>query len=394
MTDSFLLFYTKGMKEEKHLVIKKTSKNERERAVLLGLVDYYIKTGKAVGSNTLKETEFHDLSSATIRNYFANLEEAGYLSQQHTSGGRIPTNRAFRVYAEAFAEPKALGPEWIRAFEGIHQEETQEVAGLLHHSMEQLSELTGTAVFLSAPRFDQDYVIDIRVVSIDSKRCLFVLVTDFGVIRTEVLSLDKKLTSLATRRMEQYFRWRLTGLEKPENFEAEEEVLAQKVYNELMMRFLVNYSNYYEEEVLRTGFSKMLAYPELQSPEQLAQSLALFENTTSMRLLMRECSTMNHLRFWIGEELKTFSVEAEGCAVLAMPYRINQQVAGAVGLLGPVRIPYPELFQALQAFSDSLTAALTRSLYKFKISYRQPQAAAYPVLAQSQTLLLESRSDR
>lgn len=394
MTFSLGLFYTKDMKEERKVPIKKTSKNEREWAVLLGLVDYYIRTAKPVGSNTLKETEFQDLSSATIRNYFANLERDGYLVQQHISGGRIPTSRAYRAYADIYRQETPFSAQWLEALQVLSQEETQEVASLLLRSIDLLSDLTNTAVFLSAPRFDHDYITDIRVVSLDTRRCVFILVTDFGLIRTEVLYLEKKLTTLTAKKMEQYFHWRLTGVDKPEHMESEEEGLGQKIYNELMMRFLVNYTNYREEDVFRTGFAKMLAYPELQIPDVLAQSLALFENTTNMRLLLRECAKMQQSRCWIGEELQTFSLDAPGCAVMAIPYRINQQVVGAVGLLGPLRIPYRELFGALQCFSDCLTATLTHSLYKHKITYRQPQEKASPALIQSPTLLLEVNPQR
>ena len=79
------------------MAIKRVGKQDRERKVLLGLVEYYIQTGKPVGSNALKEAGFGDLSSATIRNYFANLEEAGYLTQSHSSGGRIPTFLGYRI---------------------------------------------------------------------------------------------------------------------------------------------------------------------------------------------------------------------------------------------------------------------------------------------------------
>ena len=87
---------------------KKTGKTVRERKVLFGLVEHYIKTGKPVGSHALKEAGFEELSSATIRNYFANLEEEGFLNQQHSSGGRIPTNRAYRLYAQEFLHNKEI----------------------------------------------------------------------------------------------------------------------------------------------------------------------------------------------------------------------------------------------------------------------------------------------
>src|SRR5690349_18344642 len=79
---------------------KRPAKDQRERLVLLGLVDLHLSSGKPIGSNTLRENGFENLSSATIRNYFMKLEEDGFLKQQHSSGGRIPTEKGFRLYAQ------------------------------------------------------------------------------------------------------------------------------------------------------------------------------------------------------------------------------------------------------------------------------------------------------
>src|SRR5579872_5172493 len=84
----------------KSLPAKKLPKTDREQAVLLGLVELYLRTGKPIGSQTLQENGFESLSSATIRNYFSKMEEKGLLKQAHTSGGRIPTEKAYRLYAD------------------------------------------------------------------------------------------------------------------------------------------------------------------------------------------------------------------------------------------------------------------------------------------------------
>src|SRR5262245_56440636 len=93
-----------AVKNLKPLALKRSNKQDRERMVLLGVIDYYLNTCKPVGSNALKEAGFEDLSSATIRNYFAALEEDGYLIQQHISGGRIPTSKAFRIYIHTYLD--------------------------------------------------------------------------------------------------------------------------------------------------------------------------------------------------------------------------------------------------------------------------------------------------
>lgn len=371
----------------KTLSQKRTGKQEREFKVLIGLVDYYIKTGKPVGSNTLKEAGFDNLSSATIRNYFAILEEEGYLIQQHTSGGRIPTNRAYKAYAQECIEQKSDTLKDNEQIKALRQSETKEIAAYLLNAAELLSNLTNTAVFLSAPRFDHDYVIDLKLVAIDSSRCLCVIVTDFGVVQTEILYIDKKLSSFSAKRVEAYFHWRLTGRDKPENLSKEEEKLAQTFYNELMVRYIVGYSNFTDEEVHRTGFSKLLTYPDFHEPSVLSPSLSLFENVHSMRLLLKECSKSDQLKVWIGEDLAPYSSTIPECSVIAVPYAINQQSVGAIGILGPVRMPYGQLFPLLQAFADAISEALTRNIYKYKISFRQPQQESLDILKAEHRLL-------
>lgn len=367
------------------LSIKKLPKRDREQQVLFGLVDYYLKTGKPVGSHTLQEAGFDHLSSATIRNYFARLETDGLLSQAHASGGRIPTNRALRLYATAHLD-NSIADETV--FSSIKENESREVAAFLQDAAEKLSTHTQMAVFLSAPRFDQDYVVGIKLVSIDNNRCLCVIITDFGVVRTEIVYLEKKLSLLALKRLESYFHWRLTNQDKPENFEKEEEDLAQKIYNEMMMRFLVSYSNFVDSELYRTGFSKLLNYPDFLNATDLAEGLGLFENAHNMRLLVRECCKHNCLRFWIGDDLSTYVGSPPNCTVMAIPYSINKHTVGAVGLLGPIRVPYCELFGILRSFSTNLSDTLTRNLYKFKITFRQPHARMLAIQQTGERLML------
>lgn len=361
---------------------KKSSKTDRERKVLLGLVEHYIQTGKPVGSNTLKEFGFEDLSSATIRNYFAHLEEEGYLQQQHTSGGRIPTDKAFRLYALESLNEKRTN---TISFQSLNKHSTRAVTSLLQEAAEELASLTKTAVFLSAPRFEQDFIVGIKLLVIDANRCLCILMTDFGEIRTEVLYTEHKLGAIASKRLEAYFNWRLTGQSKPEHLSKPEEELGQKLYNELLVRYIVGYTQFNEEDVYRTGFSSLLTYPEFQDPATLARSLALFENTHGMRLLLKECSKFDQLKFWIGDDLTKYSAQATpDCCVIAIPYYVNSKPVGAIGVFGPLRLPYRSLFQTLNQFSEQLSKNLTNTLYKFQIALRQSQAdtliSKYPTL--------------
>lgn len=346
----------------KELVSKKTA---REMGVLFGLVSLYIESGKPVGSQTLLENGFKNLSSATIRNYFAKLEREGYLVQPHTSGGRVPTEKGFESYvahllAEGLHFPldeEALG----QALAGS----TEEIASYLSRVAEKLSDLSQCAVFLSAPRFDQDFIREVKLVQVDPTRLLSVAITDFGLVKTELIYLDQPVALPFLRTTEEYFAWRMNKGEKP-FFASEKEAKAgARIYNEVMVRHLVGYANFSQEDIVRTGLAKLLNFPEFTDAMRLTASLSLLEDEAKMRSILREAK---ELKVWIGSSI----MQETDIAVIAAPYKIHDRICGAIALLGPMRLPYLPLMALLERFAANLSHHLTDTLYKFKISFRQP----------------------
>lgn len=380
----------------KSLPSKKPSKTDRERAVLIGLVDLYLKLGKPIGSQTLQDHGFESLSSATIRNYFSKMEEDGYLKQQHTSGGRIPTSKAFRLYADDSLHQGLIEQEQAEALgEVLQQKETQEVMSLLQKGIETLSEATQCAVFASAARFDQDFIQDVRLLRLDPTKVLAVLITDFGLIRTETIYLDRPVENDFLAISEKYFLWRMSKGEKVVFASEADAKVAQRIYNEVIVRHVVGYVNFPEEDLFRTGLSKLLAYPEFNDPTALASSLSLLEDPVHMRTLLRQCCKNGEMTSWIGEELAPYISSSAECTVIAIPYKINQTIAGAVALLGPTRIPYRNLYGLLQLFSEQISDMFTRSVYKFKITYREPTAlGARRIETEETSIQLENKTKK
>lgn len=358
----------------KSLSSKKPSKNDREQAVLLGLVELYLKLGKPIGSQTLQDHGFESLSSATIRNYFSKLEELGLVKQPHTSGGRIPTAAAFRLYAQTFRDQGVVEQHQIDSLQQKLGQPSQAIAAELHLAAELLSELAQCAVFVSSPRFDQDFIRDVKLLSLNAEKLLAVLVTDFGLIRTETIYVDRPIDAAFLSTCEQYFLWRLNKAEKVPFANEAEKKLSQRIYNEVIVRHVVGYVNFPEEDIFRTGLSKLLSYAEFSDPTALASSLSLLEDKTQMRTMLRSCCQKGEMTSWIGEELDSYIPPGADCCVLAVPYRIHQNISGAIALLGPMRLPYRNVFGLLQLFAEHIENILTRSLYKFKITYRQPTA--------------------
>jgi heat-inducible transcriptional repressor len=353
----------------------KPTRSDKEKTVLLGLVDLFISSGKPIGSNTLKENGFDHLSSATIRNYFVKLEEEGYLVQHHASGGRVPTDLALKLYALNYKNQPKLTKEDKSLISSLLEKETKEVSSFLMKTIETLSELSGCSAILLAPRFDQDFIKKIQVLQIDELRALCVISTDFGMVHTEILFTPKSFSIEETKQIETYFQNRL----KSESTHIEDDFIeqfAKRAYNEVVLRHVVHYTNFEQQDIYRTGFAKLLNYPEFQDISLLATSLNLFENTHVLRSLLNESFDNQSLKFWIGRDLSHYLLQPTSSCFIAIPYKINQKVVGVIAVLGPQRIDYKHIFGLLEEISNRLTTTLTQSLYRHKISYRQPETSA------------------
>ncbi|MEI6242537.1 MAG: heat-inducible transcriptional repressor HrcA [Chlamydiota bacterium] len=380
----------------KRKTTKHFSKKDKEKSILIGLVKLFIQTGKPIGSNSLKESVLDDVSSATIRNYFGKLEHLGLLKQQHSSGGRIPTYKAFREYANFALDSLSTSDKEQKYFSKLLTMETREIASYLHSAIELLSEYLNCSVFLSAPRFDQDFVQDIKLLFLESNKTLAVLITSFGLIKTEIIYSPKPLTPENIDQMQQFFLWKLGRLEKPKKTSDSLLKLFQYFYNEVMVRHVISYAHFSTEDLYKTGLAKLLSYPEFNDPASLANHLSLFENPNHMLSLLRECMKMNRLTSWIGEELASISSDMKESTIITIPYSINQMTAGAIGILVPMRIPYEKFFATLTLFSSLLSNALTKSIYKYKISFRTPSSKNETdySLEISPSILLENKSTK
>ena len=173
-----------------------STKDEKEKAILFSLVESYILENKPIGSSFLKESILKDISSATIRNYFSKLEKDGFLQQLHTSGGRIPTDKAYRAYVDVL---KNLDKKNIENIEDIpidkEKNEQKELFNFLNKCIEILAKKTNLCAFISTPRFDQDFIQNIKLVKLDKEKILCIVITDFGIIKTETLYLEKEISN-------------------------------------------------------------------------------------------------------------------------------------------------------------------------------------------------------
>jgi heat-inducible transcriptional repressor len=130
------------------------------------------------------------------------------------------------------------------------------------------------------------------------------------------------------------------------------------------------------DEVYKAGFSKLLLYPEFHDPEILSNTLSLFENSSLIKPLFDETFTQEKTKFWIGDDLAAYISPPYYASLIAVPYQIGEKTVGVLATLGPDRLPYGKVFSILENAARYLSDNLTKSLYKFKLTYRKPKSKA------------------
>ncbi|NGX56394.1 MAG: Heat-inducible transcription repressor HrcA [Candidatus Anoxychlamydiales bacterium] len=370
---------------------KKLTKEDKETNILLGLIDLYIKSNAPIGSNFLKENFFKDMSSATIRNYFSKLEEKGYLEQVHISGGRVPTSKAFKKYAEKNLDHKNIDKKDLDFLNQELIQDSKKITDFLIKSAESLSNLVNASVFLSLPRFDQDYISNIKLILLEDNKILCVIVTDFGMIKTQTLYIKKNVSEKLLSKIEEFFLYRMSKANKP-FLMPEEKRIATHLYNEIMIRYVVGYASCNSEYIYKTGLSKLLSYDEFKDPIKLAECLSIFENSTKMNQILLDTIKNNQISFYIADDLLKFDIESQNSSIICMSYKINEIIAGAVVLLLPIRAPYKKIFAILKEYTKNLSNTLTKNIYKYKISFHSPLDKDLKKLNKNNSILLEDKS--
>lgn len=369
---------------------KKELKEQRQTTILHGLVELFLTTGKAVGSATLQESGFDHISSATIRNYFSKLEEAGFLRQNHSSGGRTPTKEGLESYIASILDVSSVANSDSAILNKALSSDSKEIVSQLQTSAEVLSEVTNHAVLISSPRFDQDLIIKIKLSKIDDKRVLCIMVTDFGLIHTELLYLPHKLSSFAIKRMEAFFQSKLTNTSYP-TMAKQEEDLATKLYDEIVLRHIIKYSQFTCEDVYTTGLAKLINANEDADSTTLARSLSLFENTALIKKLLDDSMKHGSLDCFIGvEKFAPGNTDHDHTCIITAPYFINGKPVGSIAIFGALRADYKKIFGILKYFSTLLSHNLSRNLYQHNITFREPQRIQINDLNNTKSLPLSS----
>ena len=334
---------------------------DRKYRILQAIIDDYILTALPVGSRTISRKYEQKLSSATIRNEMSDLEELGYLDSPHTSAGRIPSYKAYRLYVDQMLTPAALSAE-EKAFIGrcfdrrAHQ--VEELSVRIAKALSSMTHYT-TAVMTSSPRSEQE-LSHLQLVPVSDKRALLILVTRSGSVRQSVLELRSGIEPDELYTVSRILSQWLSGLrlsELPARL-AELAGRAPGGVDAVVQAMSAQQSEETASDVATLvvgGRSNLLNFPEYSDVDKARSLLSVLETREKVVSLLSNRGEME-ISVRIGPE--TGMEETKDCSIVSASYRMNDGRVNTIGLIGPTRMQYGRVLAVLGQVGRSLTELL------------------------------------
>lgn len=339
-----------------------TELNERERRVLDAVIQTYIETAEPAGSRTISRRFGLGVSPATIRNTMSDLEEKGFLFQPHTSGGRIPTERAYRAYVDAITDVAPSAREVATLAQTVAGGDQGTVEGILRRAAQTLGVLTQELGVALGPRFDGAVLKRLELLKLSSERVLMALTLGAGAVRTIFVEVEGPLADRAIQAVERVLNERLAGLSLREirtTLGARlRDALPSGEHDRLLNIFVEEGEQLFDraarddDEVVLGQASVLADQPEFASGEGLKRVIALTETRARLADALRGRASGSGITITIGTEhgepvLQPFTV-------VTAAYR-SGPVSGVIGVIGPTRMPYDKVIALVRHTSQLVT---------------------------------------
>lgn len=336
----------------------------RQQQVMRAIVVDYIRTAEPVGSRTISRKYGFSVSPATIRTIMADLEQMGYVAQPHTSAGRVPTDRGYRLYVDTLMDRPRLSRAEVQRIEQRVGPSTGEVEEILREAGKLLSALSPYVAVVMAPRLQEGKFRRVEFVSIARDRVLVILLADTGMVHHKVIAVDEILAHEELDRMSRY----LTDLLQGRSLREVRDLLVAQMaeekaqYDRMLARALHLGVKALEDEaevdVYVAGAAHIADQPEFADVGKMKVLFTAFEEKSKLVKILNDCLTGEDFKIFIGSEVPVRDIQ--GLSVIASPYRRGDRALGVLGVLGPTRMDYGRALALVETTAKLLSRALTR----------------------------------
>jgi heat-inducible transcriptional repressor len=321
----------------------------RKQAILRAVVQEFTTSAVPVGSQALQSRYFVNLSSATIRSELAELADLGYLTQPHTSAGRMPTDSGYRYFVDFLMNLEPI-PDRVKAY--ISEELSSapaDVQGMVERMAMTVAAVTQNASVASAPQGTQAKIKHLDLVSLEPKEVLLILLLEGNLLRQQVVNTSEPANQLQLTKLTARLNASLGGRASDEarrHYDAAPLGLEKELLGRVIA-VLDLYEKGSESLVVHDGVRNLLRQPEFAESSRLHQVLEVLEETRYLTVLLRQLIGESDLQIVIGSE--NASSQLQGCAVVLTTYGPTARLKGVLGVIGPTRMEYSQTVSRLQA---------------------------------------------
>ncbi len=332
--------------------------DERKMKILKAVVRNYLETGEPVGSRTISKYTDLNLSSATIRNEMADLEELGYILQPHTSAGRIPSDKGYRLYVDHMMAEKEKEVQEIKEMLLKKEEKMDQ---LLKQTARLLANDTNYAALVSAPVVQGNKVKFVQLSRVDETHLVAVVVAEGNLIRNNMISVSASVDDETLLKLNILLNTSLNGLTLREinlgmiaNLKAQAGA-HEEIVSEVLDAVARTIGEDEDLEIYTSGAKNIFRYPELSDNEKASEIISTFEEKNMLHSLVKktlEEDQQSGIQVYIGDESPVESMK--DCSVVTATYDLGDGMKGTIGIVGPKRMDYEKVVDTMKNIMGQL----------------------------------------
>ena len=334
--------------------------SERKLKILHAIIQNYLETGEPVGSRTISKYTDLNLSSATIRNEMADLEELGYILQPHTSAGRIPSDQGYRLYVDMLMEEKE---QELNEMQEQMLDKADRMEQLLSQAARVLANSTNYATMVSTPVSSANKLKFIQLSAVDEEQIIAVIVLGGNVIKNKIINVEEPLSNENLLKLNMLLNTTLTGMSIEEinlgliaRLKEQAGIHSGVVGNVLdAVAEVIQVDN--DMQIYTSGATNIFKYPELSDKQSAQEIISAFEEKQQLADLVTETLASeenNGIQVYIGDETPVKTMK--DCSVVTATYELGEGMKGTIGIIGPKRMDYEHVMKTLKTLQSELDA--------------------------------------
>lgn len=342
--------------------------DDRKRRILQAIIDDYIDTAEPVGSRTIARKHELGLSSATIRNEMADLEEMGYLAQPHTSAGRVPSDIGYRFYVDQLMRARELTPDEVQSLKLALEVRINELSQLIRQASAALSRFTKYTSLTITPQIRKSSLKAVQVVPIEPGKALAIVVTNSGLVRNNMVRISDTIQPDWLIKISNILNEKLSGktVQEVDASICNQLEIEQGIPAELLLPIIDGIINCIDQgedsEVYLEGTTNIFNHPEFMDIMKAKEFLSLLDEKRVIHRLVKimDMKETDGINIQIGAE--NGMDEVKDCSLITTTYSIGNTPIASVGIIGPTRMEYAKVISSMSFIRKMINREIRRML--------------------------------